>query len=233
MAELFSPFHQAADIDTRPAGGLGLGLALSRPLIEQMGGRLEIHSQEGQGTTVLVALPVCPPSKLQYFQAQRLDRTFRGPPRPAEDGEAAKATEPISETGTTVLIVDDEPVNLLVLRSFLTRYNYQILEAASGPEALELVAQNVVDLVILDIMMPGMSGYEVCSRIRERFTPARLPILLLTAKNQVEDLLKGYKVGASDFLTKPFQREELKARMDLHLQVSRAARSGKVVADKD
>jgi two-component system sensor histidine kinase ChiS len=233
MAELFSPFHQAADIDTRPAGGLGLGLALSRPLIEQMGGRLEIHSQEGQGTTVLVALPVCPPSKLQYFQAQRLDRTFRGPPRPAEDGEAAKAIEPISETGTTVLIVDDEPVNLLVLRSFLTRYNYQILEAASGPEALELVAQNVVDLVILDIMMPGMSGYEVCSRIRERFTPARLPILLLTAKNQVEDLLKGYKVGASDFLTKPFQREELKARMDLHLQVSRAARSGKVVADKD
>jgi two-component system sensor histidine kinase ChiS len=232
MAELFSPFHQAADIDTRPPGGLGLGLALSRPLMEQMGGRLEIHSQEGQGTTVLVALPVCPPSKLQYFQAQRLDRAFRGAPTSPSDLAPPSPVEPVPETGTTVLIVDDEPVNLLVLRSFLARYNYQILEATNGPEALELVAQNMVDLVILDIMMPGMSGYEVCSRIRERFTPARLPILLLTAKNQVEDLLKGYKLGASDFLTKPFQREELKARMDLHLQVSRAARSGRVVTDK-
>jgi two-component system sensor histidine kinase ChiS len=231
MAELFSPFHQTEDIDTRPTGGLGLGLAISRPLIEQMGGHLEIHSQEGVGTTVLVGLPVCPPSKLQYFQTQRLDRAFRGEPAAAPIPEAPADAPPV-DSGATILIVDDEPVNLLVLKSFLTRYNYRVLEASSGPEALEKLSQNVVDLMILDIMMPGMSGYEVCTRVRERFTPARLPVLLLTAKNQVDDLLKGYKVGASDFLTKPFQREELKARMDLHLQVSRAARSGKIVAEK-
>jgi two-component system, sensor histidine kinase ChiS len=71
-----------------------------------------------------------------------------------------------------------------------------------------------------------MSGYQVCARIRERFTPARLPVLLLTAKNQIDDLLQGYRSGASDFLTKPFQRDELRARMELHLSVSKAARAG-------
>src|SRR6185369_15010393 len=120
-------------------------------------------------------------------------------------------------TGPTVLIVDDEPVNLLVLRTFLNRIGYTILEATNGPEALEKVGKSVIDLMILDIMMPGMSGFEVCAKVRERFTPARLPVLLLTAKNQVEDLLQGYRCGASDFLTKPFQRDELQARMELHL----------------
>ena len=137
-----------------------------------------------------------------------------------------------SERGPTVLIVDDEPVNLLVLRTFLTRIGYTIIEASNGPQALEKIAQNVIDLMVLDIMMPGMSGYEVCAKVRERFTAARLPILLLTAKNQVEDLLQGYQCGASDFLTKPFQREELQARMELHLRVSKAARSGMTVANQ-
>jgi len=237
LAQLFTPFHQVNEIDTRITGGLGLGLAISRQLMQQMGGRLDLVSEEGVGTTVLIGLPVCPPARLQYFQTQRLEKAFpkvdgKTPPIdlakeiPLPDASAA------SVPGPTVLIVDDEPVNLLVLRTFLNRNGYSILEAQNGPEALEKVGQNVVDLVILDIMMPGMSGFEVCAKIRERFTPARLPVLLLTAKNQVEDLLQGYRSGASDFLTKPFQRDELKARMELHLKVSRAARTGMVVANK-
>src|SRR5262249_1549641 len=67
LGQLFSPFHQVADIDTRPTGGLGLGLAVSRQLILQMGGRLDLTSREGEGTTVRIGLPVCPPTKLQYF----------------------------------------------------------------------------------------------------------------------------------------------------------------------
>lgn len=237
LSQLFSPFHQVSEINTRNTGGLGLGLAISRQLIEQMGGKLELESVEGQGTTALVWLPVCPPSRLQYFQAQRLERTQPGEESRLEEPAAPLAAEPAPAptsppSGPTILIVDDEPVNLLVLRTFLTRAGYTVLEASSGPEALKKVHEQTVDLVILDIMMPGMSGYEVCTKIRERFTTARLPVLLLTAKNQVEDLLQGFRCGASDFLTKPFQREELKARMDLHLKVSQAARTGTVVAKK-
>jgi len=235
LARLFSPFHQVDEIDTRVAGGLGLGLAISRQLVQLMGGTLDLQSQEGVGTTVFLRLPLCPPTKLQYFQAERLDRAIAL--KPTHFDEPVKvpvipAQTDGDHTGPTVLIVDDEPVNLLVLRTFLSRIGYSVIEASSGPQALESVSRNVIDLIVLDIMMPGMSGYEVCLKIRERFTPARLPILLLTAKNQVDDLLQGYQCGASDFLTKPFQREELQARMELHLRVSSAARSGMVVANK-
>lgn len=233
MAQLFTPFHQVNDVDTRATGGLGLGLAISRQLVQQMGGQLTIESQEGVGTTVTVSLPVCPPGRLNYFQAPRLDRTFQtgedSPSEPLPNGDGGDL--PPSK-GPRVLIVDDEPVNLLILRTFLNRIGYQVLEAVDGAQALEIVEHHTIDLMILDIMMPGMSGYEVCRRIRERFAPARLPILLLTAKNEVEDLLRGYRSGASDFLTKPFQREELRARMELHLKVSQAARSGQVLPNK-
>jgi two-component system sensor histidine kinase ChiS len=228
LDQLFSPFHQVADIDTRPTGGLGLGLAVSRQLMQQMGGKLELTSREGEGTTVNIGLPVCPPTKLQYFQAKRLDRTAPWDatqfPTPSAQEREQPGTAPAG--APNILIVDDEPVNLLVLRTFLNKIGYRVIEASSGPQALERLGESVIDLVILDIMMPGMSGYQVCARIRERFTPARLPVLLLTAKNQVDDLLQGYRSGASDFLTKPFQRDELRARMELHLSVSKAARAG-------
>lgn len=237
LAHLFSPFNQAAEVDTRVTGGLGLGLAISRQLAQLMGGNLELQSKEGIGTTALLWLPLCPPTKLDYFKAQRLDRAFALKPGHFEAHSSTPKVLPAQEApsggGPTVLIVDDEPVNLLVLRTFLGRIGYTIVEATSGKQALEKLMQNVVDLMVLDIMMPGMSGYEVCMKVRERFTAARLPVLLLTAKNQVEDLLQGYQCGANDFLTKPFQREELQARMELHLRVSQAARSGMVVANKD
>lgn len=236
LNQLFSPFHQADEINTRDTGGLGLGLAISRQLVEQMGGRLELESTEHVGTTALLWLPVCPPSRLQYYQSQRIERSFPGDQgymtKPTSLQETAPSGENASSQGPTVLIVDDEPVNLLVLRTFLVRAGFVVIEASGGQEALKKIHEQPVDLVILDIMMPGMSGFEVCLKIRERFTPARLPILLLTAKNQVEDLLQGFRCGASDFLTKPFQRDELKARMDLHLKVSKAARYGTVISEK-
>ncbi len=232
MDRLFTPFHQLSEVDTRETGGLGLGLAISRQLAQLMGGRLELESKEGFGTAAILWLPLCPPAKLQYFQAKRLDRTNQV--KSAHPEEALpKHLERSSEANAVVMIVDDEPVNLLVLRTFLTRIGYKLVEATNGPEALQLLSEHVIDLVILDIMMPGMSGYEVCVKMRERFSAARLPVLLLTAKNQVEDLLQGYECGASDFLTKPFQRQELQARMELHLRVSKAARSGLVVANKE
>ncbi len=229
LAQLFSPFHQIAEIDTRATGGLGLGLAISRQHIQQMGGRLELESTVGTGTTVSLWLPVCPPAKVEYYQKPRLERTHSSEPNRLDTEASQNLPNRPSQTqasgsGTNVLIVDDEPVNLLVLRTFLTRNGYSVIEATSGPEALEKFASNPIDLIILDVMMPGMSGYEVCSKIREQFKADRLPILMLTAKNQVEDLMQGYQHGASDFLTKPFQREELKVRMELHLKVSKAVR---------
>ena len=121
-----------------------------------------------------------------------------------------------------ILIVDDEPVNLRVLASHLTLAGYAIISASSGPEAIALVEDGLrPDLVILDVMMPQMTGYEVCERLRQQFAANTLPILMLTAKTQTEDRVAGLRAGANDYLSKPINRDELLARLETHLTLVR------------
>ncbi|MEO6861987.1 MAG: adenylate/guanylate cyclase domain-containing protein [Microcoleus sp.] len=100
--------------------------------------------------------------------------------------------------------------------------NYTIAEATSGREALALLDTGYKpDLILLDIMMPRMTGYEVCDKVREKFTASELPIVMLTAKNQVSDLVQGFNAGANDFLTKPFLKNELLARIKTHIRLTK------------
>ncbi len=122
-----------------------------------------------------------------------------------------------------MLCVDDEPINLQVLENLLGLEGYAIQRANDGLECLELLRQGPVpDLVLLDVMMPRMTGFEVARQIRQDFSPHRLPILLVTAKNQVSDLVEGLSSGANDYLSKPFSKQELLARVRTHLNLSRA-----------
>ncbi|MCG9885297.1 MAG: response regulator [Cyanobacteria bacterium] len=121
----------------------------------------------------------------------------------------------------TILIVDDEPINLQVLRNYLALENYRIEQAEDGPSVLSLINNGLrPDLVMLDVMMPGMSGYEVARKLRERFPTHELPILMITAKNQIADLVAGFDAGANDYLTKPASKQEVLARLKTHLQLS-------------
>lgn len=142
------------------------------------------------------------------------------------DPPAASVTEPkqdylpsTTKKQATILVVDDDPTTVLLLVSQLKKSNYRILTAQDGIQALEVFESEIPDLVILDLMMPRMSGYEVCKRIREKYDAATIPILMLTAKNQKSDLVTGFRLGANDYLVKPFQEEELKVRVNLHLQL--------------
>ena len=123
-------------------------------------------------------------------------------------------------------MVDDEPVNVQALVNFLTLAKYDVVTAADGQEALDLLAgERACDIVLLDVMMPKLSGFDVCQRIRERYSPAELPIILLTAKNRVSDLVMGFGVGANDYLTKPFASDELLARVSVHLELAKISDS--------
>lgn len=114
----------------------------------------------------------------------------------------------------TIMVVDDDPVNLQVLANQLTLEGYQVRRALSGVEALADIQGGLIpDLLILDVMMPLISGYEVCQLLRRRFSLSDLPILILTAKNQVPDLVAGLQAGANDYLLKPFDRREMLARV--------------------
>ena len=112
----------------------------------------------------------------------------------------------------TVLAVDDQPQNLRLLEAVLGPRGYRVLQASTGEEALDLVATEDVDLVLLDVVMPGMDGHEVCRRIRANEDTAFLPIVMITASGDRERL-KALESGADDFVAKPFEKAELLARV--------------------
>ncbi len=119
-----------------------------------------------------------------------------------------------------VLVVDDEPRYLKLVRYNLEAAGYEVITAGSGEDALSLVAGKVLNLIILDIRLPGIDGYEVCTRIREF---SSVPIIMLTAKGEEREKVQGLRLGADDYVTKPFGAEELMARVETVLRRSRIA----------
>ena len=118
-----------------------------------------------------------------------------------------------------ILIIDDEPINLKILSRKLETEGYEIIVASRGETALHLVKQSLPDLILLDIMMPEMDGYEVCQKLKESPQTAEIPIIFLTSKTNTEDVIKGFELGAVDYVGKPFKHLELLARVKTHLKL--------------
>jgi signal transduction histidine kinase len=118
-----------------------------------------------------------------------------------------------------LLVVDDTPANVKLLVDLLEAHQFSVITASSGEEALRLIAMEYPDLILLDVMMPGMNGYDVCKRIRENPATALLPIVMVTALDPAEEKLHGIEAGADDFLTKPIHKAELLARVRSLLRV--------------
>lgn len=118
-----------------------------------------------------------------------------------------------------ILIVDDDTTNLQIIGSFLYNKNYKIILAKSGNDALRSVEKNHPDLILLDIMMPGMNGYEVCKKLKANNQTKDIPIMFLTAKTETKDIIKGFNTGGVDYITKPFIKEELLARIKTHINL--------------
>src|SRR5437773_7952410 len=123
---------------------------------------------------------------------------------------------------SSVLIVDDITKNLQVVGTILRQAGYAVTPATSGAEALEGVREQLPDLILLDLMMPEMDGLEVCRRLKADSTTRQIPVIFLTASNEMEHLVKGFEVGAVDYVTKPFNAPELLARVRTHLELKQA-----------
>ena len=127
--------------------------------------------------------------------------------------EVTQRIEKFSDTRSKILIVDDEIDTLLPLQKSLEVEDYLIVGASNGLEALTKVKTEIPDLIILDLMMPEMDGYEVCEKLKNDPLTKNIPVIILTAKDAVRDKVKGLDIGADDYVTKPFNLDELKARI--------------------
>lgn len=234
---IFQAFEQGDGSIQREFAGTGLGLSISKQLVELHGGKIWVESppaqhsragKMGQGSTFFFTLPL---AEQVVGDAGIMPRKIKTPEtassRQLSKKAIAKANtkEPVvpnSEERMRILVVDDEPINQQVIKNHLQEGRFELVQAMNGEEALQQLEKDQrFDLVLLDVMMPRMSGYEVCQRIREQFLPSELPIIMVTAKNQVSDLVQGLDMGANDYLAKPFTKNEFLARLKTHLSLHR------------
>ena len=207
QGRLFEAFTQAEASTTRRFGGTGLGLAITRRFCEMMGGRIEVESTPGVGSTFTLSIP------------EDVEGAAAGPlpaPTPAAAASAGR-----------ILVIDDEAPVRGLMRRFLAREGFTVDEAASGEAGIALARQERPDAITLDVMMPGMDGWEVLARLKDDPTLADIPVIMLTV---VDDKKLGYALGAAEYLTKPIDREQLRRVLGRY-RTDDATRSVLVVED--
>jgi PAS domain S-box-containing protein len=192
QSRLFQPFTQADSSTTRQFGGTGLGLTISRRLVEMMGGQIGFESDPGQGST--------------FFFTARL-----GLP---EEGARAAEAEPVSLGGVRVLAVDDNATNRLILHEALARWGMKVTLADSAPAALAVMREAVRSgepfaLVLSDVMMPGVDGFGLAEEIRRQPELAGATVLMLSSADQQQDIARCRQAGVAGYLTKPVKHSEL------------------------
>lgn len=229
---IFESFQQVDGSSTRAAQGTGLGLSITKSLVELLGGKIRIESELGKGSTFFFTLPIAD-SNLEISQNQTKpyqDELTKLENKPTFQSNKTTQDETIqreipAQHTYKALVIDDEPINLQVVANHLRLAGIQVQTALSGSDGLLKIQLNKPDIILLDIMMPKMNGYEVASQVRQMFAPNELPIIVLTGKDRPADLQDSFSSGANDFLTKPFDSAELMARVKTHLDLKRAAES--------
>ena len=217
MKHLFTRYFDG-DYRSNLTFGTGLGLALTRELTYNMGGNITCESAEGQGTTFTLEIPI---NKESFAPSQIDEQHQLQIPIPeaniADLPQAESLTEDtVPEAGASasrVLIVEDN-IELLRLMKRLLQHRYHVLTANDGREALQLIQTNKIDIVVSDVMMPEMDGYQLTDHIKHNEIYSHLPIILLTAKTTEEDQQKALLAGADGYITKPFKIRDLQLRID-------------------
>ncbi|WDL95642.1 ATP-binding protein [Alicyclobacillus sp. ALC3] len=220
---LFSPYERS-DVDAlTDDAGIGLGLHISRQLVQAMGGELFLAwSEVGKGARFTCRLPAVDVDMAvlaENLLQQGMHVTNRQASVTLQTSDYAQGGGPV------ILAVDDEVVNLEVLSGLFEGHDYKVVTASSGRSALRQISKHKPELVLLDVMLPDISGYEVCRVIRQTFSMIELPVLFLTVRNTAEDMERAFEVGGNDFIVKPFESREIRARVETLLTMKGLARA--------
>lgn len=219
LKDIFTSYEQVEEQEDYTKG-TGLGLSITKQLVELHHGRIIAQSDPGQGACFSFSMPLAKINKPEKTAPGRYEVRALANTSPA----FGNLPHTVNVGGEfSILAVDDEYFNLKVLLNILTVCRYNVTLAGNAESALRLLkGPDKYDLCILDVMMPGMSGYEACRKIREVYSPLELPVLLLTAKALLEDLEAGFRAGANDFIEKPFEARELKCRVNTLIQLKKS-----------
>ncbi len=211
QARLFTPFSQGDTSTTRRFGGTGLGLSICRELARLMGGEVGLQSTPGEGSTFWAELPL-PAAE------------------PGVPPESTEASDSQHLVGARVLMVEDNPVNMMIVVAMLEHWGVRVAQALDGKMAVEAVHHaesqgDPFDAVLMDVQMPVMSGHEAARELRRHFSALRLPILALTAAALVSERDDAMRAGMNDFLTKPIDAPKLRRSLARHVMARAAAQS--------
>ena len=231
MKTLFHRFQDGTYRENKNIG-TGLGLALTHDLVYLHKGTIRCESETGKGTTFTVELPI---NKEAYAPDQIYEDhqiTFENSKNPYIEQKESQTdinavlnlNELPHDHDISLLIVEDNPDLLMLMHQLMSTY-YNIYIAQNGFEALEMIRNKQIDLIISDIMMPEMDGYELTKQLKDDPDYAHLPIILLTAKREMDDEQRALLLGADDYLTKPFKLKELKIRVDNIIQNRKRVRT--------
>jgi CheY-like chemotaxis protein len=208
--QIFDRFFQVDDSSTRSGEGTGIGLALTKELVELLGGRIDLKSQVGKGSTFRVRLPVNREAPITEIVSpkQLLAEHFKGP---SPDKGAELRSSPEGDLPMLLVIEDNKDVRTYI--ESILRDSYQIVMTENGRMGVEKAQELIPDIIISDVMMPEMDGMEVAQRLRDDERTSHIPIIMLTAKATQADKNEGLRKGVDAFLTKPFDHQELRIRL--------------------
>lgn len=230
IQSIFDPYTQGNKQEFIMEGGFGLGLNISKKLVELHGGTIRVQTVVGKGSTFTFTLPLAK-SQTEESTIVNTENLVTNSPIQQETTHKQREVKRIQESDHTfgtnkprIIAVDDDIVNLHVIETILLKADYNLTTVLTAEEALALLEEQEWDLVISDVMMPQMSGYELTQIIRKRFTYSELPVLLLTARSGQEDKEYGFISGANDYVTKPVDATELTNRVKALTEVRQSAR---------
>ncbi len=220
QAKIFDRFYQAEAKMNTKGEGTGIGLALTHDLVELMHGRIEVQSKPGEGSTFCVHIPlgkdhlkegeftICEVDhEVETVPAEKSHHVAPG----AEKSKIEPGHKHLSNSKPSILIVEDNP-DILWLLSDKMQAEFSVFEAVDGSAGLKIAREHMPDVVVTDLMMPRMDGFELCNKLKNDIRTSHIPVIMLTAKTELTDKIYGLKIGADDYITKPFEIMEVLVR---------------------
>ena len=218
LPHIFDRFYQTNDSSTRQSEGSGIGLALVKELVHLLAGRVEVRSELGKGSTFKVLLPIR--QEVDTMDAVEHSTIVSEASIESTKVPAERESPPVPASRAGIVLKDKPQVLIIEDNADVTEYiisclssDYSMQTARNGKEGLEKALESIPDVILSDVMMPEMDGFEVCQRLKNDRKTSHIPIVLLTAKATQADKVAGLKHGADAYLTKPFDKEELLIRL--------------------